>query len=143
MNKECIIFKGYKSKAGYGQQSRNGYSQKAHRLAYADFYGEFDSSLHVLHKCDNPSCVNPGHLFLGTHQDNMTDKKNKKRARTPDNKGEKNGQSKISFQAVKMIRQFIYQGVPGVELSKAYGISTAQISRIKNNRKWIIEEKAS
>jgi hypothetical protein len=143
MNDGCIIFKGYKSKTGYGQVTLNGKSHKAHRVAYREHYGDFDSKLHVLHKCDNPSCVNPLHLFLGTHQDNMTDMKIKGRYGIPENKGEKNGQSKLSFHAVKMIRQFLYQGVPGIELSKAYGVSTAQISRIKTNRKWIIEEKTA
>jgi hypothetical protein len=138
MNDDCIIFKGYKSKTGYGQKSRNGILHKAHRLAYWDYYGAFDSRLHVLHRCDNPSCVNPLHLFLGTHQENMLDMKIKGRAGIPDTKGEKNGQSKLSYHAVKMIRQFIYQGIPGIELAKAYRVSTAQISRIKNNRKWKI-----
>jgi hypothetical protein len=52
----------------------------ASRVAYALAYGPFDYSLHILHRCDNPKCVNPEHLFLGTNQDNIDDKVKKGRA---------------------------------------------------------------
>jgi len=70
----CMIWSGYKNKQGYGHL--RGFDEKmilAHRFSYALHFGPFDSSLCVLHHCDNPSCVSPEHLFLGTRKDNMQD----------------------------------------------------------------------
>ena len=77
----CWIWSGAKNRKGYGE-FRLDKNYSAHRLAYMIIYGEIEDNLHVLHKCDNTSCVNPGHLFLGTHKDNMQDKVNKERQRT-------------------------------------------------------------
>lgn len=80
----CWIWKAGKHGHGYGmfhtgRGLRKGSSEFAHRVSYEITYGQFDYSLHVLHKCDNTSCVNPYHLFLGTHEDNMKDRETKKR----------------------------------------------------------------
>lgn len=117
----CILWTKSKNRFGYGNQWVDGKCQKAHRVAYKNYYGEFDKSLCVCHSCDNPSCINPLHLFLATHGDT---------------KGEKNGQAKLCERSVKLIRQFLSQGIMGKEIAITYGISRAQVSRIKNNKKW-------
>lgn len=78
--KGCILWKGSLSNTGYGGVVRwlNGERLLAHRLAYLIQFGEFDRNLHICHKCDNPRCVNPFHLYAGTHQDNMRDRIGKK-----------------------------------------------------------------
>lgn len=77
---ECWEFKGAKYEHGYGCLSVGGRKNKgAHRISYVIHFGEIPNDLHVLHKCDNPPCVNPNHLFLGTHKQNMEDKSRKGR----------------------------------------------------------------
>lgn len=78
---DCQEFRGCRIKKGYGQVNMNGRTVYAHRLAYALHYGEDPTGKCVLHKCDNPPCVNPDHLFLGTQADNVRDMWAKGRAR--------------------------------------------------------------
>jgi len=74
----CWEWEGCKSKSGYGQfgvRGDNSYfvSRYTHRVSWELYRGEIPKGLCVLHRCDNPSCVNPEHLFLGTHKDNTQD----------------------------------------------------------------------
>ena len=76
----CWIWNGYLNNTGYGQVPFYHFKTRlAHRVSYKLFIGNFDDSLCVCHKCDNPKCVNPEHLFLGTHKDNALDKVSKGR----------------------------------------------------------------
>lgn len=70
----CWEWKGHRNQAGYGEFCVNGERHtRAHRFMWEAIHGSI-GSLHVLHKCDNPPCCNPDHLFLGTQQDNMKDR---------------------------------------------------------------------
>ena len=90
----CLVFKSYYDRDGYGRYRLDGGRSapkiKAHRAAWILTHGEIPEGMFVLHKCDNPPCVNPEHLFLGTPKDNMIDMVRKGRHfknRKRDNKG--------------------------------------------------------
>lgn len=77
----CWIWIGGKTSDGYGKFYLNGIKRRAHRVAWVIRNGQIPEGLNVLHNCDNPSCVNPDHLFLGTQIDNIIDMVSKGRNR--------------------------------------------------------------
>jgi hypothetical protein len=79
----CVVWGGLRKQDGYGQLHFRTVYWKAHRAAWAAAHGPIPDDLHVLHRCDNPACIKPKHLFLGTHADNMADKVSKGRATGP------------------------------------------------------------
>lgn len=78
---DCWEWTGNKNMLGYGMIWYDGKNIRAHRVSYLIFNGDLSDNLFVCHKCDNPSCVNPSHLFLGTSKDNMRDMIKKGRAK--------------------------------------------------------------
>ena len=79
---ECWEWTAHKDNKGYVRihvyrEGNTSYNERAPRIMYSNHYNTILGDLQVLHRCDNPSCVNPKHLFLGTHDDNMKDKKDK------------------------------------------------------------------
>ena len=78
---ECWVWTGSLFESGYGRFSRSNKKLRAHRVSYEIYKGAIPDGMHVLHECDNPPCVNPNHLFLGTHLDNMKDMERKGRAK--------------------------------------------------------------
>lgn len=75
----CIEWRGARSRCGYGNRRFRRATWLAHRVAWTEKYGDIPDGMQVLHRCDNPPCVNTDHLFLGTHQDNMRDRSQKGR----------------------------------------------------------------
>ncbi|HFD86883.1 MAG TPA: hypothetical protein ENJ35_04310 [Gammaproteobacteria bacterium] len=110
----------------------HGKNVRAHRAAYMLFVGRIPEGKHVLHRCDNPSCVNPNHLFLGSHLDNMKDKTKKGRAVSL--KGIKNPRAKLSEADVREIRA--RKGTSQVDMAKEFGVSQAKICSVINFTSW-------
>ena len=78
-NTGCWNWNKYRNKEGYGRFRVNNKKVLAHRASYLEFNGKIKDDLLVCHRCDNPSCINPEHLFLGTNHDNVHDSINKGR----------------------------------------------------------------
>lgn len=138
----CIHWTGSKNELGYGHVSVGGKSTKAHRLAFSLFNGPIPGGLCVCHRCDNPACVNPEHLFLGTKLENTHDMLAKKRA-TDGSKsptGTRHPKSKINLAAAIEI----YQSTETYRaIRERFGISDALISGIKRGRNWNKEIQAA
>lgn len=134
---DCWLWRG-NTNNGYGNFSVGSYRmQKAHRVSYVIKYGDFDSSLFVCHRCDNPICVRPDHLFLGTHADNMRDMAVKGRHVSPyRGKPELVASAKLTWDKVDRIRESARNGMTHAELSTEYGVARAQITRIVSGDRW-------
>lgn len=132
----CWMWIGSLDKKGYGRFMHDGRCALAHRVSYYLAYGGIPGGLHVLHTCDNPGCVNPDHLWLGTNLDNVLDSSKKKRRHTPRNQGGSNPSSKVSEKDIEEIKDRLSQGFTQVEVAQEYGLSKASLSRIANNQAW-------
>lgn len=124
----CLEWQAGKTKDGYGIVNFDSQSKLAHRVSYELFNGNVGSNC-VCHKCDNPSCVNPSHLFLGIHKDNMNDMKIKGR-RKGIGLGELNGRAKLADSQHDLIKAKRASGMPLKDLAKEFNVSLTTISRI-------------
>jgi hypothetical protein len=127
---ECWLWQGTTSP--YGQVSVRGTKYLAHRIAYEMFVGKIPDGYHVCHTCDNPRCVNPAHLFIGTIADNTADKTRKGRAA----KGSGHGNAKLTESQIVEIRR-LHPQVSSRKLAKMFGVCKTTILDIVNNRKWL------
>ncbi len=129
-NSECWNWKRGKS-LGYGELNVNQRPTGTHRLAWISINGKIKNGLHVLHKCNNPSCCNPSHLYLGTNVENARDRV----LAGTSTRGEKNHGSKLTERQVLEIREKINY-MRGNELAKEYGVYASAISKIVNRVQW-------
>lgn len=136
----CWIWKAYKNPAGYGQVRVKTIAYLAHRFSYELAFGPIPPTINVLHKCDNPPCVNPDHLFLGTLTDNNQDMCRK--GRHGKNVGEsghlkkpRKG-NKLTYSQVCEIRQRAKAGIRYDKLAEDYKVGASLVSMIVNNKRW-------
>lgn len=123
----CWLWMGQIHHSGYGVYKK----KTVHRQVYQALTGEDITDKHVCHHCDVRSCVNPEHLFLGTHLDNMQDKAKKNRSHHPT--GIANGRTTLTEQDVLAIRKDTRKIR---EVAAAYGIGKSQVSNIKSRISW-------
>lgn len=118
---------------GYGRFKFQGKMIKAHRFSYLLYIGDIPENMLILHSCNNRACVNPEHLLLGNHTQNMQHRQESNRQV----QGEKHHQAKLTDKKVKEIRKlYSSQKISQKKLSEKYNIGTTQISRIINNQNW-------
>ena len=128
--RKCIEFEGCKAPNGYGVKRFNGQTHRAHRVAWMEVHGSIPEGMCVLHKCDNPPCININHLFLGTQADNIKDCIEKNRFP----RGEINGLSILTDDDIKSIRKSV--GQTQQDLADEYDVCRANIGKILRYETW-------
>ena len=129
---ECWEWQASKSDTGYGCfYDRRAYH--AHRYSWTLTNGPIPPGLLVLHRCDNRGCVNPAHLFLGSHRDNSADMVGKGRNHTHDTAGEHHGAAKLTDEAVREIRT---SPLTGRALAAKFGVSESAVSLVRRGLAW-------
>lgn len=138
----CIEWMGARDKNGYGRASytfnKKRKTRPVHRVIYYILKGEIPPDMIICHKCDNPSCCNIEHIFLGTYKDNSQDRDRKGRdgGLTKDQRGSKNKQAKIIESDILLIRKLYSQGIMAKELAKIFGFHVNSICRIIDKKRW-------
>ena len=131
-NTDCWEWQGAKTKSGYGLIGRNYKGYGAHRVSYIAFKGEIPLGMNVCHTCDNPSCVNPKHLFPGTQKDNLQDAAQKGRMK----RGSKCHMALLNEDQVRAIKNALAIGSSQSQLARDHKVSPNVIYRINAGLTW-------
>jgi len=128
------IWMGCKNNHGYGTLFVDGRHKYAHRISYEIHNGKIPNGMCVLHTCDDPACVNPEHLHLGTQKINAYERETRNRGNHVT--GEKNGRSKFTIEQILEIRKKSASGISNRKLAKEYGVVNSTIHFIKSRQHW-------
>jgi len=135
-NEGCWVWTGWKTVKGYGKISREGKgkgpSVYAHRLAYELHTGEIPVGNVVCHSCDNPSCVNPAHLFVGTQVDNLRDMASKGRSL----RGERQPNAKLTESNVIEIFAMRRDGAKLSVIGDRFGVGKSHVHGVLTRKTW-------
>ena len=133
-NSGCWIWTGSTNGCGYGKFGIKYKLFGAHRFSFEYYKFPVPDGLYVCHSCDNRLCVNPDHLFVGTHKMNMNDMAKKGRAAHP--KGELQSRSKLINNNIIEIRNLLKSGLTQTEIAKKFHVHPSHISRINSKEVW-------
>lgn len=130
-----------KTTFGYGKVRLDGKDRTAHRVSYELTYGAIPKGMCVLHKCDNPSCVNPEHLFLGTSQDNMDDMVRKGRQGDRGKhgnhaRGDSHGRARLTLEQVEKLRELHKKGERFASLARMVGLPYSTVEQAIKGISW-------
>lgn len=125
----CWVWTGSKGPTGYGAFGIGPKNYRAHRVSFELAFGAIPDGLDVCHRCDNPPCVNPAHLFVGTVRDNMADRDEKGRCQ----KGERHVRAKLNAESCLAIYE---SADPAKKIAKRFGISLRTVGRIRKAETW-------
>lgn len=131
---DCWEWQASKYANGHGQFAIDRKPMGAHRFSWMLHFGDIPDGLFVCHKCDNPPCVNPRHLFLGTPLDNIRDMDRKGRRVVVPNRGCENGKSKLTAADVAEIRSLLSTKQTYASIGRLFGVTYGVISNIDNGR---------
>jgi hypothetical protein len=131
INTGCWVWSGFTDRDGYGTIKVSGISRRAHRVAYEVWHGPIAENLVVRHRCDNASCVNPNHLLVGTHAENVQDMD--ARGRRTIQLGPKNNGVKVSVDQV--IAAFTDRRATSV-VARDLGMTRENVGMIRRRRSW-------
>ena len=129
---ECWEWQAGTFRDGYGSFRVGGKLKKAHRVAYLLSHGNLPDGLCVCHQCDNPACVRPSHLFLGTLADNNHDRAQKGRGIN----GERNHKAKLTESDVQRIRLLLAEGRTQPSIATEFGINRHHVGHIGSGKSW-------
>lgn len=133
--RECWLWVGAKISGGYGSFKINRKTAMAHRVSWELANDSIPPNLHVLHRCDNPLCVRPSHLFLGTQKDNVADRVSKNRS----SRGSKRHNTRLTERIVKKILKELmtHTGYGSrTKVAEKYGISLSAVSKMGVRKTW-------
>ena len=132
---QCWNWIGGKAARGrYGCLWFNGKNTSAHRISWKLFKGPIPNKIEVCHTCDNGLCINPKHLFLGTHQDNMDDMKKKKRLKP--RVGENHHSVKITEPIARLIKIMSNFGYSNKDIAGKLCVEKSIVRHIQQNETW-------
>jgi hypothetical protein len=133
---ECWLWTATLNRWGYGQCRWNGRNVNASRAAFESMYGEVADGLVVCHRCDNPACCNPAHLFAATQAENLADCRAKGRQRYKTGETHHRATAKLTPERVLEARALFQSGVSQSEIGRQWGLHSSVISRAIRGQSW-------